>query len=52
MSKLKTLECHDCGGEIHIHDQYEDIKADELKFCPLCSSENVVVLEQDESESG
>ena len=49
MSKHKTLECHDCGAEIHIVDKYEDIAAEDLKYCPLCGSENILIVEIEES---
>ena len=51
MSKQKTLECHSCGAEIHIVDKYEDISAEDLKYCPLCGDENILIVEIEERDS-
>lgn len=45
MSKKKTIECHDCASEVKVVDTYEELNIEDIKFCPLCGSENIEVCE-------
>lgn len=37
---MKTISCHDCESEIKIKDLYDEIDLADLKYCPLCGSDN------------
>jgi hypothetical protein len=52
MKEVKTIECHDCGAEIKIHDPYDDQPVTSLKFCPVCGSENVLSYNSDNESAG
>lgn len=39
---IKHIECHDCGNETLIKETKE-ISEDDIKFCPICGSDNIEV---------
>lgn len=42
---IKTIECHDCGIEIKIKDQFEELSMCDIKYCPVCGGKNIEVNE-------
>lgn len=43
MKKIK-IECHDCGEETVILDEYNDISEDDIQHCPRCGSTNSEIV--------
>lgn len=38
------LQCHDCGEETIILDEYEDKESSDFLYCPYCGSDNIEVV--------
>lgn len=39
----KDINCHDCGSSVRIKDKDEEFEISDLKYCPICGSDNVDV---------
>jgi Zn finger protein HypA/HybF involved in hydrogenase expression len=37
----KKIVCHDCEAEIIIKDKHDEIALEDLKYCPICGSDNI-----------
>ena len=46
MKKTIKIECHDCGEELSILDQYDEINPSKFEYCVYCGSDNIEVNDE------
>ena len=37
------IECHDCAKDLELNDVFNEIKSDDIEYCPFCGSKNIEV---------
>lgn len=47
MSASKTFECHSCDSEGKIVIRTDDVKLNDIVYCPICGAD---ILEEDDSD--